>query len=157
MTETTEMDLRKSIYSTFSAVASALGYSEVHGMIISALLVENKSLSLEELAQKTGYSLSSISISLDLLELVGIVRKIKNSGDRKIYVRLEGDLLESLKTAFMLKLKKEMLKTRMEMKKHRIVSKEKGTNQMIATMEKELKRLDTYIDRLAQVQIPGKK
>ncbi|MBI2173036.1 MAG: hypothetical protein HYT73_02370 [Candidatus Aenigmarchaeota archaeon] len=152
-----DMEFRKSIYSTFSAVASTLGYSEVHGMIISSLLVENKPLCLDDIAKKTGYSLSSISISLDLLELVGIIRKMKNTGDRKIYVKLEGDLLESLKTAFILKLKKEILKTKMEMSKHRSDSKDKNTSQMIFTMEKELKRLDTYIDRLAQVQIPPKK
>ena len=152
-----DIEFRKSIYSTFSAVASTLGYSEVHGMIISSLLVENKPLCLDDIAKKTGYSLSSISISLDLLELVGIIRKIKNTGDRKIYVKLEGDLLESLRTAFILKLKKEILKTKMEMSKHRSDSKDKNTSQMICTMEKELKRLDTYIDRLAQVQIPPKK
>ncbi len=152
-----DMEFRKSVYSTFSTVASTLGYSEVHGMIISSLLVENKPLSLDDIAKKTGYSLSSISISLDLLELVGIIRKMKNTGDRKIYVKLEGDLLESLRTAFILKLKKEILKTKMEMSKHRSDSKDKNTSQMILTMEKELKRLDTYIDRLAQVQIPPKK
>ena len=152
-----DIEFRKSIYSTFSAVASTLGYSEVHGMIISSLLVENKPLCLDDIAKKTGYSLSSISISLDLLELVGVIRKIKNTGDRKIYVKLEGDLLESLRTAFILKLKKEILKTKMEMSKHRSDSKDKNTSQMICTMEKELKRLDTYIDRLAQVQIPPKK
>ncbi len=152
-----DMELRKSIYSTFSAVASSLGYSELHGMIISSLLVENKPLSLEEIAKKTGYSLSSISISLDLLELVGVVRKIKNAGDRKVYVKLEGDLLESLKTAFMLKFKKEILKTKMEMARHKSVSKDKSTSHMIDMMEKELKRLDIYVDRLAQVQIPPKK
>src|SRR3989344_7124737 len=142
-----DIEFRKSIYSTFSAVASTLGYSEVHGMIISSLLVENKPLCMDDIAKKTGYSLSSISISLDLLELVGIIRKIKNTGDRKIYVKLEGDLLESLRTAFILKLKKEILKTKMEMSKHRSDSKDKNTSQMICTMEKELKRLDTYIDR----------
>ena len=152
-----DAEFRKSVYSTFSAVASSLGYSELHGMIISSLLVENKPLSLEDIAKKTGYSLSSISISLDLLELVGVVRKIKNAGDRKVYVKLEGDLLESLKTAFMLKLKKEILKTKMEMARHKSVSKDKSTSHMIDMMEKELKRLDTYVDRLAQVQIPPKK
>ena len=152
-----ELDLRKSIYSTFSSVASSLGYSELHGIIISSLLVENKPLCLDEIAKKTGYSLSSISISLDLLELVGVVRKIKNAGDRKVYVKLEGDMLESLKTAFMLKFKKEILKTKMDMARHKSVSKDKSTSNMIDLMEKELKRLDTYVDRLAQVQIPPKK
>jgi DNA-binding transcriptional regulator GbsR (MarR family) len=80
-------EINKKIFATFASVASSLGFSEVHGTIIAAVLVANKPLSLQEIVKRTGYSLSSVSISIDLLELVGIVRKIRNLGDRKIYVR----------------------------------------------------------------------
>ena len=42
------------IHSTFAAVATSLGYSEVHGRIIAALLVNQEPLSLQELSEKTG-------------------------------------------------------------------------------------------------------
>jgi DNA-binding transcriptional regulator GbsR (MarR family) len=60
-------DIEKDIYSTFADIATAIGYSEIHGRVIAALLVSNKKLSLNELAKKTGYSLSTVSLSLDLL------------------------------------------------------------------------------------------
>ncbi len=147
-------DVNKKIFATFASVASALGFSEVHGMIIGAILVANRPLSLQEIAKRTGYSLSSISISIDLLELVGIVRKIKNLGDRKIYVKLEGDLIESLKKAFMLKIQKEMFLTKMELEKYKAGTKDTNMKRTIEVLQHEVNRLQNYINRMAEVEIP---
>lgn len=147
-------DINKRIFSTFAGVASSLGFSEVHGMIVGTMLVANKPLSLQEIAKRTGYSLSSISISIDLLELVGVVRKIKNLGDRKIYVRLEGDLLESLKKAFMLKVQKEIFLTKMELEKYKGATRDGNTRRTVEVLQKEVGRLQAYIAKLAEVEIP---
>jgi DNA-binding transcriptional regulator GbsR (MarR family) len=149
-----EKDINKRIFATFRGVASSLGFSEVHGMIIGALLVENKPMSLQEIAKKTGYSLSSISISIDLLELVGIVRKIKNLGDRKIYVKMEGDLIESLKKAFVLKMQKEIFLTKMELERFRNAAKNESSKRTIGILQKEVNRLQKYIEKLSEVELP---
>ena len=62
-------EVEKEIYSTFAEVAKGIGYSEIHGRIIGALMVGGKRLSLQELSKRTGYSASTISLSLELLEL----------------------------------------------------------------------------------------
>lgn len=147
-------ELDKKVFATFGSVASALGFSEIHGMIIGSLIVAGRQMSLQEIAKKTGYSLSSISISIDLLELVGVVRKVKNSGDRKVYVKIEGDLLESLKKAFVLKMQKEMITTKMELEKHKPKAKDENTRRTIAVLQKEIDRLQNYISKLAEVEIP---
>ena len=98
--------------------------------------------------------MSSISISIDLLELVGIVRKVKNLGDRKVYVKLEGDLIESLKKAFMLKMQKEIFVTKMELEKFKATAKDANTRRTIETLQKEVGRLQDYINKLADVEIP---
>ncbi len=147
-------EVNKRIFSTFGGVASSLGFSEAHGMIIGSVIVANKPLSLQEIAKRTGYSLSSISISIDLLELVGIVRKVKNLGDRKVYVKLEGDLIESLKKAFMLKMQKEIFVTKMELEKFKATAKDANTRRTIETLQKEVGRLQDYINKLAEVEIP---
>lgn len=144
-------DVKEKLYSTFASVASSMGYSEVHGRIIAALLVANKSLSLDELCKMTRYSSASISLSLDLLELVGIVKKIKNPGDRKLYVRIEGDLLEGLRKAFLFKLQKEIEATLLELSNYK---SDKEAKALIGTMEKEVKRLDTYVKALSKVSLP---
>jgi len=142
------MELEK-IYSTFAATASSIGYSEVHGRIIAALLISNRRLSLQELSKKTGYSLASISLSLDLLELVGIISKSKSN--RQLYVKLEGDVLEGLRNALLLKIQKNIITTRSEFDRYK---KDEKTKKAITILEKEIERLEKYIDRLSQVEIP---
>lgn len=149
-----EIDAREKIYSTFAGVASSLGYSEVHGRIIACLLVEGQQISLNELSKKTGYSLSSLSISLDLLELVGIIRKIKKPADRRLYVKMEGDILESLRKAFMLKLQKEIFITKSEMHLMKDTADAKS-GRAIDILEKEIERLEKYVKALEKVPMPS--
>lgn len=141
------------IYSAFASIASSLGYSDIHGRIISALLVADKPLCLQDLSRKTKYSDSAISLSLDLLELVGIIKKRKNMGDRKLYITLEGDLIEGLRRALTLKIQKEIITTLAEFEKYKY---DKKNEHIISVFEKEIKRLQEYVDRLASVEIPKK-
>jgi len=149
------IDAKEKIYETFSSVTKSIGYSEVHARIISALLVADSKLSLQELSRKTGYSLASLSLSLDLLELLGMISKHKNKGDRKLYVSLSGDLIEGLRNAMLLKVQKELNNTFNEFDKYRN-TKNKKTKKAITILEKELKRLDEYMKRLAEVEVPNK-
>ncbi len=152
-TKNSENEIFEKIHSTFSAVASSLGYNEVHGRILSALLIAEQSLSLQELCKTTGYSPASVSLSLDLLELVGIVKKVKKRGDRKLYAKLEGDLLEGLKNALIFKLQKEISSTLLDLKSYKADGKAKNA---VIKMEKEVKRLEEYVNRLSKVSIPEK-
>ncbi len=146
-------DIEEKIYSTFASVASSLGYNEVHGRIIAALLVEDKMLSLQELSEKTGYSVPSVSLSLDLLELVGLVRKIKNVGDRKLYVKKDGDIIEGLRNALIVKVGKDIAYTLMEFEKY---NKDEKTDKMVKKLENEIERLQKYVNELSKVEIPKK-
>jgi DNA-binding transcriptional regulator GbsR (MarR family) len=144
-------DFEQRVLGTFAAVARSLGYSDVHGRIIASLLVAGKPLSLQEMAKKTGYSLAAISLSMDLLELVGIIRKVKNPHDRKLYARLEGDVLQGLKNALMFKIQKEIVSTLAEFDNYRGDKRYKRT---VDVLEKEIKRLEKYIDDLSKVELP---
>ncbi len=143
------MEPEDKIHSTFAAVATSLGYSEVHGRIISALLVAGRPLSMDELRQKTNYSPASISLSLDLLEVVGIIRKIKKT-DRKLYAKLDGDIIECLRDAMMIKLNKEINSILIELGE----IKSPATKKSVAIVEKEVLRLKEYASRLSKVDIP---
>lgn len=149
-----KQDIEDKIYSTFAAVASSIGYSEVHGRIIAALLVNNKPLSLPELCKKTKYSMAAISISLDLLEIVGIVKKIKNPKDRKIYAKLEGDIIEGLRNALLFKIQKEIYSTLNELKNYKKDDISNESKDAIKKLEKEVKRLGIYIESLSKVSVP---
>ncbi|MCD6367675.1 MAG: hypothetical protein J7L45_01170 [Candidatus Aenigmarchaeota archaeon] len=142
------MDAEKEIYSLFSSVTSALGYSEVHGRIIAALLVAKRPLSLDELSKKIGYSTSSVSLSLDFLELLDVIKRVKKPKDKKLYVELQGDLLDCLRKVVLFKTKKNVETTLEEFKKH------SASNSSIKVLEKELLRLKKYIELLSKVKLP---
>lgn len=153
-------DLKMEVLDTFSQVAGSIGYSPVHGKIIGALLIGQEPLSLQELARITGYSTSMVSLSLDLLEVLGVIARVKRSSDRKLYIKLSGDLLECLKKAFIFKLNKSCLETleRFEGYKNRVKylspSDKNNVEKIIEGLEKEIKRLNTYINLLKEVKLP---
>jgi DNA-binding transcriptional regulator GbsR (MarR family) len=152
--------LEEKIYSTFSDVASSIGYSPLHGRIIGVLLVEGGEMSLQELARKTGYSASMISLSLDLLELLGVIKKLKKTGDRNLYITLQGDLLECLKNAIILRVSKSIDSTLSDFGKSRTDLKRLGSDErrkMLKTLnvlEGEIKRLERYVKLLSGIRLP---
>ncbi|MBN2203036.1 MAG: GbsR/MarR family transcriptional regulator [Candidatus Aenigmarchaeota archaeon] len=152
-------DIEKGIYTTFAEIATAIGYSEIHGRVIGALLVSNKKLSLNELAKKTGYSLSTVSLSLDLLEFLGMIKKTKKAGDRKLYVELHGNLLEGLKKAFIMRIQKSIDGTLAKFDEYKdeleiIKDGEEKKNVMKALniLEDEVNRVNKYVGLLHKLK-----
>ncbi len=141
----------KEIYSLFSNVATSLGYSDVHGRIIAALLVAQKPLSLDELSRRIGYSASSVSLSLDFLELLGVIKRVKKVKDKKLYVELKGDLLDCLKKVVLFKTQKNIEETLKEFEK---IKRDEGADTAVKILEKEIKRLEKYINLLSKVKLP---
>lgn len=152
--------LKNELYSSFSSIASLIGYSEVHGRIIAALTASGEALSLQELATETGYSSSSISTSLDLLEVLDMISKIKRPGDRKLYVQLEGDLLEGLRKAILLRAQRGIDGALEEFDDYetRLKNIENGEDKekvenILRTLRGELRRLDEYLQVLDEIQL----
>ena len=153
-------EVKKKIFSTFSEVASSIGYSPLHGRIIAALLVNGRELSLTGLSRETGYSSSMISLSLDLLELLGVIRKAKKAGDRNLYVSLRGDLLEALKNAIVMRVKKSIDSTLEDFSRNKAetaslpAGERKRVEDTIRVLEKEIRRLGSYISLLSGMKLP---
>ncbi len=124
-------------------MVSTLGYSRVHTSALTTLFI-HKELSLKELAKNTKYSLSSISLSLDLLELIGLIKKYRKDRSKEVYVRLEGDLLLALKELILMKINKGVNSALEELKREK---KEE-------TVKREILRFKKYIDNLYKVEIP---
>jgi DNA-binding transcriptional regulator GbsR (MarR family) len=153
--------LEAEILTVFSGLAGSIGYSPIHGKIIGALLVEGKALSLQELAERTDYSPGMVSLSLDLLEVLGVVKRVKKTGDRKLYIKLEGDLLEVLKNAVAIKVRKGIehsLADVSEKRKKVAAMKESEERERLAktldAFERELRRLSRYVSLLSGMKLP---
>lgn len=153
-------EIERKIYSAFSEVAASIGYSPLHGSIIAALLVSGSSLSLQELAKKTGYSTSMVSLSLDFLEVLGIIKKVKKSADRKLYIQLNSDLLESLKSIILTRIQKSVRESYSDFEAAKVKLKGmKGESRdellnAITILESQIKRLEKYIGFLSKINLP---
>jgi len=153
-----EGSVEDEVFSIFSELASTLGYSPIHGKIIGALLVAGRPLPLQELAARVRYSAGMVSLSLDLLEVLGVVKKVKKPGDRKLYLKMEGDLLEALKKAVIIKVKKgidESLRS-LGCRKKALGKGADGRKaaRTIAVLESEIKRLEKYVNLLSEIRLP---
>jgi DNA-binding transcriptional regulator GbsR (MarR family) len=76
-------------------INKAKGLDELHSCMIGILYAEPGEVSLEELAQRTGYSLSAVSTAMKFLERTGLVRRVRKPGSRKVYFFMEKDLIMS--------------------------------------------------------------
>ncbi len=79
------------------------------GIIFGALLFSSKPLALEEIAEISNYSVSSVCQKMKLLENLGYVRRIKKRGSKKIYYEVEYDLANMIKRFIEASLKNEIM------------------------------------------------
>ncbi len=152
--------IQKRIYSTFGEVARTIGYSPIHGKIMGALLVNGGEMSLQEMSRETGYSISMISLSLDLLELMGVIKKSRRHGDRNLYISLQGDLLDTLKNAIVIKIRKSINSTLADFKssqseiEHLPPKEREKVRKSVRILEGEIKRLERYVSILSRTRLP---
>ncbi len=89
-----------------------------------------------------------------------MIKKIKKAGDRKLYVELQGDLLEGLKRAFILKVQKNITDSLNSFEKYKeILNKSRDNNKkkvmnVLNTLEEEIIKLDNYINLLSKLKLP---
>jgi len=152
--------IREQIFSTFSDIAKSIGYSEVYGRIIACLLTHQEPVALTQVAKETGYSSPMVSLSIDFLETVGMVKRIKKPGDRKLYLQSNGSLLDGLKKAILVKIEKNVSTSLQEFEKYKEELKNmKGEEKIrllkaIEILEKEIKRMDNYVKVLSKIKLP---
>ena len=72
------------------------GLDDISSSIIGVLYMEPKEISLDEISQKTGYSLSGVSTAMKMLSNMGCIKRIKKPGSRKVYFFMEKDILGSM-------------------------------------------------------------
>jgi DNA-binding transcriptional regulator GbsR (MarR family) len=85
---------------------------------------------------------------------------VKKAGDRKLYIKLQGNLLEGLKKAFIIKLQKNITDalTSFENYKENLNKFKNEEGKKVLTvlniLEEEIRRLDTYINLLSKLKLP---
>lgn len=82
-------EFKKAIYNSFRA----LGIDDFPSKLMSVLQSEPEEISLGELSQMTGYSLSALSTTLKAMEENNMVKRFKKPKSRKVYVFMDKDLV----------------------------------------------------------------
>jgi DNA-binding transcriptional regulator GbsR (MarR family) len=82
-------EFKKGVYNSFRA----LGIDDFPSKLMSVLQSEPEEISMGELSQMTGYSLSALSTTLKAMEENNMVKRFKKPKSRKIYVYMDKDLV----------------------------------------------------------------
>lgn len=91
-------EFREIIYES----CKAMGLDDFPSRLISVLQSEKEGISLGELSEITGYSLSNLSTTIKGMEDKQMVKKFKKPRSRKIYVIMDKDI-----TSFFIELQKK--------------------------------------------------
>ncbi|MBN1897081.1 MAG: hypothetical protein JW789_05190 [Candidatus Aenigmarchaeota archaeon] len=70
------------------------GLDDLTSHIIGILFIEPVEISLEELSERTGYSLSAVSTSMKIMSGSPMIKRIKKPGSRKVYFFMEKDMTQ---------------------------------------------------------------
>ena len=89
-------ELERKITSLWEDIAEARGFDRATGTILCVLFIENRPLSQQEIAEKTGYSIPTVSKTLKLLYPLGSIRKLKKKKGRVIQYYVEMHPLDVL-------------------------------------------------------------
>ncbi len=86
----------KELHSLLVNIGRQKGANMLMSTIMAEVFANPEEISLEELAKRTGYSLSSVSNAINSLEHTGKIRRVKKPGSRKVFVTFEKNLTKSL-------------------------------------------------------------
>jgi DNA-binding transcriptional regulator GbsR (MarR family) len=78
-------------------MVNMMGHSDAAGALIGSLFLADGPLSMDELVELTGYSKSTVSTNMTLLENQGIVRRIRKPGDKRNYYVATASVDETFK------------------------------------------------------------
>ncbi len=88
-------DIESQIKDIGIEIFKGYGVDDLTAAILSILNFEPYDISMEELAERTGYSLASISLKMKNIENFWGIKRIQKPGSRKIYFRMEKNLLDA--------------------------------------------------------------
>lgn len=90
-------NLEKEATEFIKGVAKTRGLDDLSATILALLFMEPEEITLEEIVNKTGYSLASVSTKVKIFSDMGLVSRKTKPGTKKIYLYMEKDFLGLIK------------------------------------------------------------
>ncbi|MFO7710482.1 MAG: hypothetical protein R6V53_01830 [Candidatus Woesearchaeota archaeon] len=133
----------KEVYGVVEGIMQDFGLDALSGRIFLTLFLAPDEIALEDLAKKTGYSLSSVSTKMRFFEQTDLAKKTRKPGSKKVYFSMDMDITELIRHKLQLSLDREIspLKRKLPeiIKKHKpiiLASKDESQKQKLQTLEK---------------------
>lgn len=98
---------RRHIVDACVRVANGRGYSDAVGVLRGTLFLADEPLSLDRLVEETGYSKSTVSSNMSLLEALGLARRVVTPGDKRYHYAAVTDP-DSLRKAMLVNIRAEI-------------------------------------------------
>lgn len=136
-------DIDRRFLELYQKIGSMQGMNSLFIRIFSILYIEPEEISMDEVAEKTGYSLASISNSIKMLETMGLVRKSRHPGTKRIFLYMEKDFNKLIKV-FMIK-KQENIISLVKSEVPSIIKESRPTSEK---SKKKLKILENYYKQI---------
>lgn len=156
-------DLEKEITEFGAGLFESFGLDKLTAKLLTILYLSPREVSMEELAKKTRYSLSSVSNKLRILEDVW-VQKTKKPGTKKIFYHMEKDIVSMnqrrIKAAherqihqikrFIPYIMEKYKNTRLNEEEKEIMKNAKNYYQQALRFEKMLDEFEEYLEEQKQ-------
>ncbi|MBM9538574.1 GbsR/MarR family transcriptional regulator [Desulfobulbus alkaliphilus] len=88
--------IKKRLVASGGRLAQEFGFNRVAGQVLSCLYLTEGEASLDELERELGLSKAAVSLAATQLERLGLIHRVKKSGDRKRYYRSAEDIGSAL-------------------------------------------------------------
>lgn len=99
--------LRRHIIDACVKAANNKGCCDAIGVLRGTLFLETEPMSMDKLVEETGYSKSTVSSNMNLLEMFGMARRVVIPGDKRYHYVLVTDP-DSLRTSMLTHIKNEI-------------------------------------------------
>lgn len=142
------MTLDKEMVEFSQQVFKNFGVDNLSSKIIGILFSEPGELSLDELANKTGYSLPSVSNKTRFLERLEVIHKIKKPGSKRVHYHMEKDLFRIMEKKLEKSYEAEINPAKEKVPK--IINKHKN-KKLSEKSRKRLQLLENYYNQILKM------
>lgn len=102
------VEVRRHLIEIGGAVAQDFGLGRVVGQVLTYLYLRDCPCSLDDLVADLGLSKAAVSISARQLETLGMVRRVWQPGDRRLYYRTADNIAVALREGLLTLLRQKL-------------------------------------------------
>ncbi len=150
-------EIEEKMLDLFSRINYEFGNDDATARLAGMIYLSPKEVSLEELAERTGYSHASISNKTGMLINVGIIKKVRRPGTKKAYFYMEKDMKKLMCSTFkkVLELKLRPIKNRMppliEEYKKEVKKGDSESEQKLRILQNYLKDIKVIEEKMSRM------